>query len=253
MTAYWPAFNSRVSDSVTQSVEQMTHGFEVGEVVVFDGTDWVRSLADDYINCFGSWMVSNIIDVDNIEITSVGIVEDLTLQDPYNPGEIYVLSATNPGQLVPYTNKPNFVGQVIYPCFYAITNTSGQFFGGAGTVITSGMILNNESVNSNTKMVSNTSYTTTGAGAFNLELPDALDFFVGDVIEIYCDGTGQITITQPALVQTQIVEQSTTAGITGTLTLQLTGGAYKGSLILKCTTLGLVWSVIGGTGQWTPA
>lgn len=233
---------------------QVGHGFAIGDVVRWDGVDWVYTDNTSEANSEQVGMVSGIADVDHFYLTQDGRVTNVTVA-PVNPGgafvpgTLYYLSST-PGKLT--ATKPSAVGVVELPCYVAYSATNGYFFSGVGTLIESGSLFQFNAVNSNTTMVSNNGYKTEGAGAISLELPAVYNF--GDVIKIATSGTGVITITQPAFTNIQLVDQSTTPGITGTLTLQPTGGVLKGTLELVCLDVLLgEWMVMSGTGIWTPA
>jgi hypothetical protein len=238
------------TDKLIYPIEQVAHGFLAGNIVRYDKASaiWVKAQADSEANAAGAVQVSLKISDDFFYYTQVGTTYDLTSQ-VFVTGDTYWLSPTTAGEL---TNvKPTAVGQVELECFKATGTDKGLFWGGAGQLVQSGSLFQWNTVAINTVMASNNGYITSGAGNISLELPAAPTD--GDIIKIATQGTGIITITQTAFTDVRIVDQISTNGVLGTVTLQPTGGQLKGTLELLCITPLLEWMVVNGTGIWTPA
>lgn len=98
-------------------VAQSGHGFIVGDVLYFDGTNYVKAKADAANTAEVVGIVSEVVDIDNFVATTAGYVESgLELDvdgDPLVAGSVYFLSASTAGGLT--LNEPNVVGQVSRP------------------------------------------------------------------------------------------------------------------------------------------
>lgn len=98
-------------------VAQSGHGFIIGDVLYFDGTNYVKAKADAANTAEVVGIVSEVVDTDNFVATTAGYVESgLELDvdgDPLVAGSVYFLSAGTAGGLT--LNEPNVVGQVSRP------------------------------------------------------------------------------------------------------------------------------------------
>jgi hypothetical protein len=98
-------------------VAQSGHGFIIGDVLYFDGTNYVKAKADAANTAEVVGIVSEVVDIDNFVATTAGYVESgLELDvagDPLVAGSVYFLSADTAGGLT--LNEPNVVGQVSRP------------------------------------------------------------------------------------------------------------------------------------------
>jgi hypothetical protein len=90
------------------------------------------------------------------------------------------------------------------------------------------------------QMVTNNGYAANNAGQVTLVLP--VTFAVGDIIEVAAFGAGGFQITQNAAQQIVVGIQSTTIGITGTVTSTQVGD----SLVMKGIVANTSLMVIGG-------
>jgi len=105
---------SASGESVTYSVTQSSHGFSVGDVLYFDGTDYALAQADDGAT-LGIFLVSTVTDTDTFSVTISGKVELTGLTS----GEYYFVSADIAGAFTatePTTGYSN-------PIFFAISTT----------------------------------------------------------------------------------------------------------------------------------
>lgn len=119
----WKNFDNYTFITVTQ----LAHGFVDGEIVRFDGTQYVKSQANNNSNSEVAGMVFNS-DINTFELILNGYI-DLTDSPvsylPLTPGETYFLSTSTAGIL--QTTVPSAVGHVNKPLLTALTTTTGLF------------------------------------------------------------------------------------------------------------------------------
>lgn len=113
------------------SVNQTAHGFSVGDAIRFDGTDWVKSLADSDTNSDVDALVVAVADVDNFSFQIAGTI--LSIFTGLTPGATYFLSPTTAGALT--TTETTTVGEVTKPVLRALSATTAIFVGMRGALI----------------------------------------------------------------------------------------------------------------------
>lgn len=207
------------TNALYQYVSQ-ANAFVRGDVVRFDGANYVGSQADSASNAVVIGMVS-AIKTANTEfyITQAGYVYGLTAS-PVNPGgafvpgTLYYLSPTNPGKLT--ATVPVFP-DVVVPVYVAITATTGFFLGNFGSVVAGGggSSFTWNLITANQTLAVDNGYFVNGVGSLNLALPAAAA--LGKEIIVWDVGGNGFTITQSNL---PAPGQSITAG-----TLTTTPGA----------------------------
>ncbi len=106
--------------SLTKEVNQISHGFSIGEAVYFDGSEWLKAIASGS-DTLGIGIVSSVDDGDNCTITFTGIVSGLS---GLVAGEYYFVSTTTPGGLT--STKP--VSGYENPILFATDTTEGIVF-----------------------------------------------------------------------------------------------------------------------------
>ena len=217
------------TDKISKTVNQVGHGFVVGEIVRWDDATnlFVYSLADNPLNCFGSVMVSYVYDANTFGITQVGFVYNVVATTFANVPNY--LSTTNAGQL--QNTEPVGVGEILFPCYYPFDATSGFFWGGFGVENSSGPTFGWSVINANQTLGVNQGYFINGGGALNnLLLPAAT--LVGDTIELWDIGGNGFTVTQ-GVGQSNIVGTVTTvAGVGGSVQSTALGN----KLVISCHT-----------------
>lgn len=114
-------------------VPQTAHGLTLGDIVRFDGTQYVRAVATTENTADVIGIVTDVIGVNDFELTTSGIV-DFATGMTFVPGTPYFLSPTIAGVLT--TTEPSGIGQVSKPLFIALTTTSGLFYNWRGIEIT---------------------------------------------------------------------------------------------------------------------
>jgi len=126
------------SSAITKSVNQGTHGFDVGNLVYLSGAStYSKALADAASTAEVVGIVSTDTDADDFVLTMAGHVTGLT---GLTAGAVYFLSATSAGALT--ATEPTTAGYITKPCFIADTTTSGYFFNMRGAVIGGGIVSN---------------------------------------------------------------------------------------------------------------
>ena len=189
------------TNALYQGVNQLAHGFIVGDIVRYDGVAFVLAQADNEPNAEIVGMVSNVQDANSFYLTQVGYIFNIASAPvnpggAYIPGSLYYLSETNPGALT--ATKPTTVGQVELPCFIAYTATTGFFFANVGTLIDSGSVFQWNAINSDQTLLVNNGYIVEAAAPLSLDLPSTAA--IGDTIKVASTATSidSVLITQAA-------------------------------------------------------
>ena len=236
-----------VTNALYNKVVFPGHGFDVGDVLTFNSGTFVGANNTSEVTSQVVGMVS-ATETDAFYITQEGYVSNIVAPSPLVPGTQYYLSGTD--GLITAT-KPTTPGEFLAPVFIAYTTSAGYFSATNGVQITSPSgSFPWTVVNSNTSMSVNSGYIINGVGSLNMLLPAASA--VGDIIEIATLGTNGCVITQNALQSLNIIDETSTIGVTGVTTLIATNGILSGSLRLVCLTANLAWKSLSGTGVWDP-
>ena len=109
------------AERVTLDVNQVAHGFSVGEAVYFDGVQWQLAQANAAAT-LSTHLVYRVLDVDNFTLIQSGYMTGFV---GLNPGDYYFVSPAVPGALQatdPSTTSPLFFSN---PIVLAETATSG--------------------------------------------------------------------------------------------------------------------------------
>lgn len=117
----------------SRSIAQTAHGLAVGNVVRFDGTNFVKAQADSAANAETVGIVSAVADANNFTLLFGGRVTGLS---GLTAGSVFFLSAATAGLLT--TTEPTIVGHVSKPLLIADAATSGYFFNFRGILIGAG-------------------------------------------------------------------------------------------------------------------
>lgn len=240
------------SNALYQAVNQNAHGFDNGDVVTFNGANWVLAQSDAVANCGLVHIVSFRINANSFYVTQAGYVSGL-VETPINPatafipGTTYYLSETTAGKLT--ATPPTGLNQVLLPCFKAYSATSGFFFGNDGTIIGSSATFDWNTVINNTVMSPNAGYWVDGAIPLEMTLPPLSA--TKSIIKIQDIGGNGTIIKQNAGQSVTYLDKVTTVGVGGSITLAATGGVLKGSFEMICTTANTNWDILWGSGNWT--
>jgi hypothetical protein len=115
----------------SKEISQSGHGLTVGNVVRFNGTNYVKAQADSATNAEVVGIVSDVADVNTFTVTFVGYVSGLS---GLVAGTVYFLSDASAGALT--ATEPSDDGSVSKPLFIAISTTEGYFINMRGVEIT---------------------------------------------------------------------------------------------------------------------
>ena len=115
-------------------VNQVSHGFVIGDVVRFDGTNYVKAQADTPENAEVVGIVSQVIDSDNFKLLTEGEIDGLS---GLLPGYTYFLDLFTPGAYS--TTDPNAYGAVSKPLMDALSTTKAYFHNWRGIIVENGL------------------------------------------------------------------------------------------------------------------
>ena len=130
----WVASGTGSSDAVTKSISQSSHGFAVGNILRFNGTDYVKAKADTLANSEVVGMVKTVTDGDNFILLVEGYISGLS---SLTSGTLYYLSDATAGIMT--STAPTTVGAIDKPLFIAVSITTGYLFTFKGTTIEDGL------------------------------------------------------------------------------------------------------------------
>jgi len=105
---------------------QVAHGFSKGDIIRYNGTDFVKALADTTENARMVGMVSEVVNANTFKMMVSGYVSGLSLGLGLVAGTTYYLSDTIPGRLA------TVAGTIPKPCVQTITTTSLIFINAFG-------------------------------------------------------------------------------------------------------------------------
>lgn len=128
----------------------------------------------------------------------------------------------------------------------SITNGSGAIT----VASTFGSVVWASTASTSISLAASNGYITTSGSAVTATLPTSSSA-IGTVIELTVNGAGAVTIAQGTGQQIRFGNQTTTSGVTGTLTSTNQGDSIK----LVCTTAASAsagaWSAVSSIGNWT--
>ena len=153
-----------------------------------------------------------------------------------NHPEIPTLFVSDSGSAVPFDNTINIVG------VGGIT-TSGS--GNTITIFGSSIGATWNIISASQTLAVDNGYVCRGGTNLLLALPATST--IGDIIEVTLDGSTSFSITQSAGQSIIIANQSTTAGISGSLTSTQQGDTIR----MVCSTTNLRWNALSLLGNLT--
>lgn len=109
-------------------ITQTGHGLAVGDVVRFNGTNYIKAQADSQANSEVAGIVQQVPDANNFILALQGHITGLS---GLTAGTLYYLDPSSAGALT--GTKPTTAGQIVKPLLIATATTSGYFFNQAGT------------------------------------------------------------------------------------------------------------------------
>lgn len=120
----WVDVQTGGSAYIVKTLEETGHGFAVGDVVRFDGTNYVKAQADSASNSANTLgIVSTIVDANYFQLATTGYLDGLS---GLTPGYTYFLSDITEGALT--ATEPSAVGTVSKPMLIAVETTAGFVF-----------------------------------------------------------------------------------------------------------------------------
>jgi hypothetical protein len=119
--------------SLNDIISQPSHGFQIGDILGYDGTVWFLAQANTDATSEVYGIVSSITDQNTFTLTTSGYVAGLT---GLTPGGTYFLSDSVPGSMS--LTEPTTPGQISKPIFLAMSLTSGLFVEMRGELVQSG-------------------------------------------------------------------------------------------------------------------
>lgn len=130
-TLSWAASGGGGSgSSLTRAINQVGHGFAVGDWIRLNTTTYVDAQADSAVNAEVVGVVSAVAGVDDFTFTYSGLVTGLS---GLTAGAGYFLSAATPAAIT--ATAPVTVGNIVKPVLIADTTTSGYVFNMRGNEV----------------------------------------------------------------------------------------------------------------------
>lgn len=204
------------TNALYEPVTQVANDFAVGDVIGYNGTDFVLANNTSQTSAQVVGMVSSLVNADQFYVSQEGYIFGLTTipaeGGAYVPGDLYYLSSTN-GLLTAVA--PVDVGLVSLPCFKAYTTTSGFFFASVGTLIKSGALFAWTTIIANQTLAVNNGYFCNGGAQLQLLLPAVSN--IGDEIKIVSLNSNGFSVNQnnAPMQSMQFLGGSTTPGSGG--------------------------------------
>ena len=120
-------------EAIRKIITQISHGFEVQDVIGFSGSTYNQAIADGTYDGEVVGIVSAVIDDDNFEITQAGYVDTLS---GLTQGTTYFVSDDTEGLLT--STIPTEINHIVNAILVADSTTSGWVLPYPGYVITTG-------------------------------------------------------------------------------------------------------------------
>jgi len=117
--------------TLTEDINQATHGFVVGDWVRLNGTSYTKAQADSIANVESIGVVTAVADADNFTIQFGGKVEGLS---GLTAGQAYFIDPDTAGGIT--VTEPTTIGDVSKPVLVADSATTGYLFNYRGAEIT---------------------------------------------------------------------------------------------------------------------
>ena len=219
-------------------ISQPNHGFIADQVVYFNGIKYALAQADTSSDAEVIGMVASVIDVNNFTLLVGGQV--LTNTTTFVPGGVYFLSDVTPGLLT--LTEPTTTGHISKPLLIASGTNEGYFYNFRGKIINAPTFPWNE-VTTDTQLVANENYYTTGGGVLNLTLPVSCS--AGSIIQIQGYNSTGWKIVQNAGQSIQVESTVTTVGVAGFLSSTNKGDGLTLLCVVANTTFMVVGAPIG--------
>jgi hypothetical protein len=113
-------------DRIVKEFEQLTHGFIVGDVIGYNGTDFLKVSSLTAANVEPLGLVTSVIDANNFRLTFSGYISTAGITDVYSSGltggTMYYLSSTA-GKII--ASKPTGSTEISKPVLVALSADTG--------------------------------------------------------------------------------------------------------------------------------
>lgn len=119
-------------EALEKSINQSSHGFIVGNILKYDGSNYAKAKADNEDNAEVIGIVSEVTDSNNFKIIYGGYI-DLGSGTGLTAGEVYFLSGITAGALT--STEPSTEGHISKPVLIAVSSTAGYFFNMRGAEV----------------------------------------------------------------------------------------------------------------------
>ena len=138
--ANWLPFTSGSGgDAIKKTYFQTANGFSLGEVIAYNGTNYVAKLANSaFDNNETLGVVSQIIDADHFVITYAGFIDTSGFSPALSADTVYFVSPTVPGGLT--ATEPQSLGYENRPIIITQTTTTGIVVQYRGQIITENVL-----------------------------------------------------------------------------------------------------------------
>jgi hypothetical protein len=180
----FPTARALTTNRLQQVIPLTAHGFSVGQVIGFNGTNWFLAKSDNLTDAQSIGMVSLVVSADIFVLCQGGYVSNIV--QTLVAGTLYYLSGGTSGAL---SSTP---GSVILPLIYADTSSSGYFLNSYAQA--QGGEFFWSLITASQTLGINQGYFVNGGSSINLLLPPSCA--VGSTIEIWDIGGNGFTITQ---------------------------------------------------------
>lgn len=217
--------------STSFSVNQVAHGFSVGQVLYYTGSQYALALADTSAHAEVVGIVSAVADADHFTLFMSG---EVTTLSGLTAGGVYFLDDSVSGLAT--LNEPSTVGHISRPVFVAISTTAAIVSNYRGKVIPAPAAVPSwTGISANTSLVANTAYYITGGGALTLTLPTSAA--AGTAIWIQGNASTSWSIAQNSGQSVWVGNTQSTVGVGGSVA---STNAHDG-IYLVCTVANTTW------------
>lgn len=230
------AFPLGLTQSVIRRVDQVAHGFIVGDAVRLSGAStYTKAQANSYANSQMVGIVSEVITANRFQITECGYITGLPVKVA---ATLYYLSPSSAGALT--ATQPTTAGQVDMPCLITDTTTRGFVIPNVGRLIATVSSLTWNVIAANQTLAVANGYFTNDAGQLSLALPAAMA--VGDTIKVVSHSAGGWIITQGAGQIIYDLAGNSTLGAGGSVAATAQGDSIELVCVVANTTMRVVSS-----------
>lgn len=230
---------STIALSFTITITQPNHGFNVGDVVYFNGVIYVLAMADTVGDAEVIGIVTGVINTNTFQLTFGGLITALT---GLTPGGVYFLSDVTPGLLT--LTPPSTIGHIEKPLLIAVSSTNGYFYNWRGKVIPApGGFSSWTRIGASQAFTPNMGFITTSGALVTLTLPATAN--VGDTFRVTALGVGGWSIAQNAGQLCSLGTLDSTLGVGGSMSSTQIGDSIE----LVCVQANEIFQAVSSVGN----